>query len=122
MYGGKLPPVLKHKRNFPDPATEPKKTFLKDDEEIENELAESQEQLDHIYEEDEELNSYGQEVDLERHLTGEDQQQYRSSADLTGSPDPKQINERIKVNFSKERGLKAGRFHDPNALYFKIFE
>ncbi len=38
IYGGKLP-VLKHKRNFKDPATEPKKTFLKDDEELEQELA-----------------------------------------------------------------------------------
>jgi hypothetical protein len=39
MYGGKLPPLLKHKRNFKDPTTEPKKTFLKDDEELENEFA-----------------------------------------------------------------------------------
>ena len=30
----KLPPLLKHKRNFKDPATMPKKTFLKDEEEI----------------------------------------------------------------------------------------
>lgn len=54
MYGGKLPPLLKHKRNFKDPATEPKKTFLKDDEELENEFAESKEELEHIYEDDEE--------------------------------------------------------------------
>lgn len=33
-----------------------------------------------------------------------------------------QINTRIKVSFSTERALKAGRFHDPNALYFKMFE
>ena len=29
----KLPPVLKHKRNFKDPSTMPKKTFLKDEDE-----------------------------------------------------------------------------------------
>ena len=63
-----------------------------------------------------------QTVDLERHTSGEPgEEQYRSSIDLN-SPDPKQIKERIKVKFSKERDLKAGRFHDPNALYFKIFE
>jgi len=119
MYGGKLPPLLKHKRNFKDPATEPKKTFLKDDEEVEAELAE---QLEQVYEEeDEEQMSYGQDADFERHISGEEQQ-YRASVDMTGSPDPKQIKERIKVNFSQERGLKAGRFHDPNALYFKMFE
>ena len=57
MYGGKLPPLLKHKRNFKDPATEPKKTFLKDDEEIEAEMAD---QLEQVYEEeDEEQMSYG---------------------------------------------------------------
>jgi hypothetical protein len=28
----------------------------------------------------------------------------------------------MKVKFSQERGLKAGRFHDPNALYLKMFE
>lgn len=65
--------------------------------------------------------SYGQDVDLERHITGEDHQ-YKSTADINDSPDPKQIKERIKVNFTHERGLKAGRFHDPNALYFKMFE
>ena len=54
MYGGKLPLLLKHKRNFKDPATEPKKTFLKDDEELENEFSESKEELEHIYEDDEE--------------------------------------------------------------------
>ena len=121
MHGGKLPPLLKHKRNFKDPANEPKKTFLKDDEELENELVQSQENLEQVYEEDEEHMSYGQEADFERHVSGEEQQ-YRASVDMNGSPDPKQIKERIKVNFSQERGLKAGRFHDPNALYFKIFE
>jgi hypothetical protein len=34
----KLPPVLKHKRNFKDPSTMPKKTFLKDDEEYLEEM------------------------------------------------------------------------------------
>ena len=36
--------------------------------------------------------------------------------------DPYQIQKRLKVKFSHERGLKAGRFHDPNALYLKMFE
>jgi hypothetical protein len=36
QFGGRLP-LLKHKRNFKDPATEPKKMpdFMKDDEELE---------------------------------------------------------------------------------------
>ena len=39
LHGGKLPPLLKHKRNFKDPASEPKKTFLKDEEEEVGEMA-----------------------------------------------------------------------------------
>ena len=38
LHGGKLPPLLKHKRNFKDPASEPKKTFLKDEEDIRGSL------------------------------------------------------------------------------------
>lgn len=34
----KLPPVLKHKRNFKDPSTMPKKTFLKDEDELLGEM------------------------------------------------------------------------------------
>jgi hypothetical protein len=28
----------------------------------------------------------------------------------------------MKVKFSQERTLKAGKFHDPNALYLKMFD
>ena len=28
----------------------------------------------------------------------------------------------MKVKFSQERGLKAGRFYDPNAFYIKMFD
>lgn len=37
INGGRLP-LLKHKRNFLDPKDQPKQTFLKDDEELENEF------------------------------------------------------------------------------------
>lgn len=36
--------------------------------------------------------------------------------------DSTEIRNRIKVKFSGERGLKAGRFHDPNAMYLKMFD
>jgi hypothetical protein len=36
--------------------------------------------------------------------------------------DAEEVRNRIKVKFSQERGLKAGRFFDPNALYIKMFE
>lgn len=36
---GRLP-LLKNQRHFPDPAKQPKRTFLKDDEELEREIAE----------------------------------------------------------------------------------
>ena len=106
----KLPAVLKHKRNFKDPATMPKKTFLKDEEEI---LAEMDDGYGQEAEEQEEFT----EGDFERHVSEDaDFEQY------PGQPDPNQIQKRLKVKFSHERGLKAGRFYDPNAQYLKMFE
>jgi hypothetical protein len=59
----KLPAVLKHKRNFKDPASMPKKTFLKDEEELIGEM-------DECYGDEEED---GTEGDFERHVSNHDE-------------------------------------------------
>ena len=64
----KLPAVLKHKRNFKDPATMPKKTFLKDEEELMGDME------DGYGEEAEE--GEGTEGDFERHISNQEDEDF----------------------------------------------
>ena len=68
-YGeNKLPAVLKHKRNFKDPATMPKKTFLKDEEEL---IGEMEDGYGNEAEEQE-----GTEGDFERHVSNQEDEDF----------------------------------------------